>query len=157
MISNPIFSIIVPAYQVEQYIEECIDSIIKQDFKSYEVIIIDDGSTDGTTKICNELGNKYDNVKVIHQNNQGLSAARNAGLYVANGHYVIFLDSDDFILDFALKNLIDCINIHDFPDVILCKWNMLKNGKVVNACDEDLFTESLYRNKSLENSPKTVL
>lgn len=94
---NPIFSIIIPVYQVEKYLRECLDSVRKQACKNYEVILIDDGSKDNSRVICDEYVGMDTRFSVIHQENAGLAAARNKGLAVANGEYIVFLDSDDMI------------------------------------------------------------
>lgn len=88
-------SIIVPVYQVKEYLYECLNSIKFQTFTNWELIIIDDGSTDGSELICDNFASE--NVKVIHQSNKGLSMARNVGLEMASGEYISFIDSDDVI------------------------------------------------------------
>lgn len=93
------FSIIVPIYKVEKYLAECVDSILSQSFTEYELILIDDGSPDNCPMICDELALKDKRIKVIHKENGGLSDARNAGTNMAQGEYVIYLDSDDYISD----------------------------------------------------------
>ena len=93
--NRPKISIIVPAYNVESWLNRCIDSILSQEYSNLEIIIVDDGSTDGSSKICDEYAEKDKRVHLIHQENQGLSAARNAGLYIMTGEIVAFLDSDD--------------------------------------------------------------
>ena len=95
---NPIISIIVPIYNVEEYLPKCIDSILNQTYKELEVILVDDGSPDSCGKICDRYAKKDERVKVIHQKNGGLSAARNSGLDCANGEYIGFVDSDDLSL-----------------------------------------------------------
>ncbi|MBR5112832.1 MAG: glycosyltransferase family 2 protein [Clostridia bacterium] len=95
--SNKKISVIVPIYNVEQYIIECLDSIVNQSYKKLEIILVDDGSPDNCGKICDEYAKKDSRIKVIHQENGGLSAARNAGLDVATGEYIGFVDSDDYI------------------------------------------------------------
>ena len=92
------FSVIVPVYQVEQYLRRCIDSVLRQTFTGFELILVDDGSTDGSAAICKEYAEKDDRVKLIRQPNGGLSAARNTGIGNAQGEFLIFLDSDDFWL-----------------------------------------------------------
>lgn len=105
------FSIIIPCYKVEQYLHQCVDSVLAQTFDDYEVILVDDGSPDGSPAICDEYGKKSNKVKVIHKPNGGLSDARNAGLDVAQGEYVMFLDSDDWWEDNdALRKIDACIN-----------------------------------------------
>ena len=93
----PKISIIVPVYNVEKYLRKCIDSILNQTFKDFELILIDDGSTDESGKICDEYNLKDNRIKVIHKENGGLSSARNAGLDIAQGEYIGFVDSDDWI------------------------------------------------------------
>ena len=90
-------SIIVPVYNVEKYLEKCIDSILNQSYQNLEIILIDDGSTDNSGSICDEYKKKDQRVQVIHQKNQGQSSARNAGLNIAKGSYIGFVDSDDWI------------------------------------------------------------
>lgn len=92
-------SIIIPVYNVEDYLRKCIDSVLNQDSKDYEVVLVDDGSTDGICPdICDEYGNKYPElIKVIHQPNKGLGGARNTGIEYAKGEYLLFVDSDDWI------------------------------------------------------------
>ena len=96
-------SIIIPIYNVETYLRKCIDSVLKQDYSDYEIILVDDGSTDNCPAICDEYANSRLSaldpplIKVIHQANAGLSAARNSGIEVAQGEYLMFVDSDDFI------------------------------------------------------------
>ena len=100
------FTIIVPVYKVEKYLEECLNSVIEQDFKDYEIILIDDGSPDKSPMICDEYAKEYDNISVLHKQNEGLSAARNDGVLSARGKYIIFLDSDDKLADkYTLLNL----------------------------------------------------
>lgn len=100
------FSIIVPIYNVEKYLDKCIQSVLEQSFASYELILVDDGSPDMCGKICDKYASKNGQVNVLHKKNGGLSSARNAGIDTANGEYVIFLDSDDFWDDKdALKNI----------------------------------------------------
>lgn len=90
------FSIIIPIYKVEQYLRQCIDSVLAQTYTNFEIILVDDGSPDGCPAICDEYANTDSRIKVIHKPNGGLSDARNAGLEVAKGEYVMFLDSDDW-------------------------------------------------------------
>lgn len=89
-------SFVIPVYKVEQYIEQCVDSVLNQTYKDIEVVLVDDGSPDNCPKICDEYAIKDNRIKVVHKPNGGLSDARNAGLSVATGDHVIFMDSDDF-------------------------------------------------------------
>lgn len=101
------FSIIVPVYKVEKYLERCVESIINQTFEDFELILIDDGSPDRCGAICDEYAAEDERIKVIHQKNQGVSVARNAGLDVATGDYICFVDSDDWIELDCLKTVYD--------------------------------------------------
>lgn len=117
----PRFSIIIPVYNVEKYILECLSSILNQTFLDYEIILVDDGSTDSSGEICDEYALKYSNVHVYHQVNQGLSAARNFGVQNATGEYIWFVDSDDVVLTSdALETLNK--NIVGQVDVVVFGW-----------------------------------
>lgn len=110
-------SIIIPVYKVEQYLRECIDSIINQKAAClFEVIAIDDGSPDNCGKILDEYSNLFENIHVIHQNNQGLSAARNSGIDKAIGDYLWFVDSDDWIEPFAISEIHKALQAK--PDIL---------------------------------------
>ncbi|MDE6260047.1 MAG: glycosyltransferase [Oscillospiraceae bacterium] len=92
-----LFSVVIPVYNIENYIQECIDSVLCQSFSDYEIILINDGSTDGSGKICDEYARKYECIHVIHQENQGQSKARNQGIRISKGDYIIFIDGDDYL------------------------------------------------------------
>lgn len=101
-------SVIVPVYNLSEYIGDTLDSIINQDFKGFEIIVIDDGSTDSSLEIINEkLSNSFISHKIIHQDNLGVSAARNKGIEAANGEYLVFVDGDDYITGNHLSELYD--------------------------------------------------
>lgn len=89
-------SFIVPIYDVELYLRKCVDSLLHQDYNDYEIILVDDGSPDKCPSICDEYATRFDKIRVIHQENKGLSGARNAGIEVAQGEYLCFVDSDDY-------------------------------------------------------------
>ncbi|MCM1154934.1 MAG: glycosyltransferase [Roseburia sp.] len=93
------FSIIVPVYNVEKYLEDCVQSILKQTFTEYEIILVDDGSTDSSDQICDKYARKSEKIKVIHKKNGGQSSARNAGIKAAAGEFLVFIDSDDYFGD----------------------------------------------------------
>ena len=101
------FSIILPIYNVEKYLRPCIDSILSQSFKDYEIILVDDGAKDSSPQICDEYSAKYDFIKTVHKLNGGLSNARNVGLKHAQGEYIFFLDSDDYLIDGEVLSKID--------------------------------------------------
>jgi glycosyltransferase involved in cell wall biosynthesis len=117
MEAKGLISVIIPVYNVEKYLRECVDSVLSQTYKSYEIILVDDGSTDGSGEICDEYIDGHSQVKVIHKANGGLSDARNTGLKNAKGEYVYFLDSDDYIVPDAFQKLIN-ISIKEQSDFV---------------------------------------
>lgn len=106
---EPKLSIIVPIYKVEKYLRRCIDSILAQTMREIEIILIDDGSPDGSGQICDEYAENYEFIHVIHQENAGVSSARNAGIAIAQGEYIGFVDPDDYILPEMMERLCDAI------------------------------------------------
>ena len=112
-------SIIVPVYKVEQYLRKCVDSLLDQDLprEEYEIILVDDGSPDGCPTMCDEYASSHANVRVVHRENGGLSAARNSGIEMAQGQYVQFLDSDDYLEPDVLKTLVDMMDA-DHLDIL---------------------------------------
>ena len=107
---QPFFSIITPVYKAERFIQNCIESVLSQTYQDFELILIDDGSPDKSGTICDEYANNDSRIKVIHKLNGGVSNARNQGLDIATGIYILFLDSDDYLSPEALmfcKNVID--------------------------------------------------
>lgn len=113
-------SIIIPVYKVEKYLRQCVDSILRQNYKEYEIILVDDGSPDNCPMICDEYASRFTCVKVIHKMNGGPSDARNAGLKIACGDYITFLDSDDFwSSNSVLSEVSALIETHHYPDAII--------------------------------------
>jgi len=116
---NPYISIIIPVYNAELYIEQCLNSIYNQTYTNYEIILVDDGSTDQSPKICDSLSQKNNQTRVIHKKNGGAADSRNVGLSEAKGEYVIFVDSDDFWSErHCLEKLIAAINTYPKSDFI---------------------------------------
>ena len=95
--TKALVSVIVPIFMVEEYLDECIQSIVGQTYSNLEIILVDDGSLDGCPQKCDEWARKDHRIRVIHKPNGGLSSARNAGLDIAKGEYIAFVDSDDYI------------------------------------------------------------
>ena len=93
----PKVSVVIPVYNVEKYLDRCIDSVVNQTYRNIEIILVDDGSPDGCPKKCDEWSEKDSRIKVIHKENQGLGMARNTGIDNATGEYIFFFDSDDFV------------------------------------------------------------
>ena len=112
-------SIIVPVYNVENYLNRCIDSIINQTYKNLEIILVDDGSTDNSGKICDEYKKIDSRIKVIHKTNGGLADARNAGLKIYTGDYVCFVDSDDYVVSNAIEEYTKKA-VYNNSDVVVC-------------------------------------
>lgn len=99
-------TVIIPIYNTEKYLRECIESVINQTYSIYEIMLIDDGSTDNSIKISHEYAQKYKNINVIHTSNKGVSAARNMAVERASGDYIMFVDSDDWLeLDLSLIHI----------------------------------------------------
>ena len=113
----PSFSIIIPVYNVAQYIRKCLNSVLSQDFSDWETLLIDDGSTDGSGVICDEYGNRDSRFRVFHKPNGGVSSARNMGLDHARGEWIWFVDSDDYIIKDALSILDRTIKNYDCDTV----------------------------------------
>lgn len=166
-----IFTIIIPVFNVKIYLNECIDSVLNQNYKYLEIILVDDGSTDGSGEVC-DLYKKMDSrIKVIHQNNGGPSKSRNSGLNIATGKYVMFLDSDDYlannnvVLDFAnIFKKYNCDIIYGVykgfidDDYKSCKYVMYpKILNIDNTQIENLITEEviqlLFDNGNYYSSP----
>lgn len=101
-----LISFVIPVYNVEKYLSDCLESILNQDCRDYEILLVDDGSTDSSGNICEEYAGKYSNISVIHQKNGGLSEARNTGIKNAKGKYILFVDSDDYIGKGSLKEIV---------------------------------------------------
>ena len=102
-------SVIIPVYESEAYLKECVQSVQMQSYKNVEILLIDDGSTDGSAQICDRLGETYPNVHVFHQSNKGVSAARNKGIEMAHGEFVLFLDSDDYLNETIIHEAVDVL------------------------------------------------
>lgn len=132
-------SIIVPVYNRENCIEKCIDSICNQTYDNVEIIIVDDGSTDNSGKICDSYGEKDHRIHVLHQENQGVSAARNAGIHKATGKYIQFVDSDDTVVQTMCEKLIKRQKETD-AELIICGYNLYKG----NSKEEMLATDTVF-------------
>ena len=134
---DPKVSIIVPVYNVKQYVAEALESVINQTYKNLEIIVVDDGSTDGSEKICDEYAKKDNRIKLIHQDNKGLSAARNTGLDNMIGEYVAFLDSDDAFMPEAIEKSLSAVISNDVDCVV---FNLIKCKTI-----EDVSLKSLSK------------
>ncbi|SCY42657.1 glycosyltransferase family 2 protein [Butyrivibrio sp. INlla14] len=117
---NELVSVIVPVYNTEEYLEECLDSILEQTYKNLEVILVNDGSTDNSSLICSLYEERDSRVCVINKENGGLSSARNAGIRKANGEYLVFVDSDDIVAPFFVEAMVSSIQLYDC-DISCCE------------------------------------
>lgn len=124
-----LISVIVPVYNVEQYLQKCVESLVNQSYKNLEIILVDDGSDDNSGQLCDSLAEKYSNIKVLHKNNGGLSDARNKGLEYAKGNYIFFVDSDDWIELETIEKLYNAIKEND-ADISICGINDYAGGKI---------------------------
>lgn len=114
-------SVIVPVYKVEKYLSRCIDSILNQDYRDFELILVNDGSPDNCGKICDEYALKDGRIKVIHKENGGLSSARNVGIDISEGKYITFIDSDDYIHPKMFSQLINEMKVQK-ADISICSY-----------------------------------
>lgn len=132
--NNIYLSIIIPVYNGEKYIKRCINSIIEQEIDFMEIIIINDGSTDNTRTICEEFVQKYNNIKLINQENKGVSHSRNIGIQNASGKYVMFIDADDYLVGHSLNNIKELLT----GDVDVLRYSYILNDKKM------IFTEKIF-------------
>ncbi len=115
-----LFSIIVPIYSVEKYLSKCIESVLNQSFNDFELILVDDGSPDNSGLICDEYAKKDNRIHVIHKKNGGVSDARNAGISIAKGEFIWFLDSDDYMAETSMDSVAETIIINHNLDMLTC-------------------------------------
>ena len=152
---NNKLSVIIPVYNVEEYLKQCLDSILAQEYDSYEVILVDDGSTDHSGAICDEYANGDDRVSVIHQKNMGHTAARQNGFLASTGDYILMIDSDDWIDEGMFRCMMDKA-ISDNADIVQCSYRAVKEGTAIN--EVPVFREGLYEKRGLEEAiyPKMI-
>ena len=131
---NELISIIVPVYNVEKYLERCVNSIINQTYKNIEIILVNDGSTDNSGNICDKFGKKDSRIKIIHKSNGGLSDARNAGLKIAKGEYIGFVDSDDYIKEDMFETLYNLNKEHN-SEISIVSYYEYYNDKLIAVRD----------------------
>ena len=133
---NKKISVIVPVYNVEEYIHKCLDSILRQTYFQLEIILVDDGSTDKSGKICDEYAQCDERIKVIHKSNGGVSDARNAGLDIATGELIGFIDPDDYIHE-QMYEILQKIMEEEQADIVYCKRAIVRNSMVQKYSDSD--------------------
>lgn len=130
--NKDLISIVIPVYNIENYIEKCIKSIVQQTYENIEIIIVDDGSTDSSGTLCDQLGRNDKRIIVIHKENGGLSDARNKGIDRASGKYICFIDGDDFIAEDFITTLYNSLKNNN-ADLAVCEFDYIdNNGKRIN-------------------------
>lgn len=158
---NDLVSIVVPVYNVDKFLERCVNSLLLQSYQQIEIILINDGSTDNSPNICDRYKRENKNVLVFHQSNKGLSAARNLGIKNAKGKYIIFVDSDDFINYKFIETLKAGIDLNT-SDISICNYkrvHKIEDDKFINICSNEnnfsLVTRDFCINKLLEDQSFT--
>lgn len=153
----PLISIIIPVYNVEKYLDDCMRCVCKQSYENLEIILVDDGSKDSSGALCDEWAKKDRRIKVIHKENGGLSDARNAGIAVASGQYIMFIDSDDLVAENIVEHLYKCI-IDSQAQIAICDPVHLRPGEKADykeqSCTkiystEDALCEMMYQTSFL--------
>ena len=154
-----LISVIVPVYNVEAYLERCVDSILKQTYKELEIILVDDGSPDNCGKICDKLAERDDRIRIIHKKNGGLSSARNAGIEIANGEYIGFVDSDDYLNPHMIEKMVNEA-IRTNSDIVTCGYCIEYKGLSIpvspmrkKTMDSLSALRALSQNKGINNYP----
>lgn len=145
MIKSPLVSVIIPVYNVEKYLKQCLDSVINQTLKDIEIICVDDGSTDDSLNILNDYASKDDRFIIITQKNEHAGVARNVGIEKSSGKYLSFLDSDDFFEPNMLEDMYN-LGEKDSSDIVVCGWNNYDNQVKKVTCKHSI--ESKFVNKS---------
>ena len=149
MKKDPLISVIIPVYNVEKYVQKCLDSVTNQSYHNLEIILVDDGSTDSSGKICDTYAKKDERITVIHQKNQGLSEARNNGMKVAHGKYTTFIDSDDYIHQEMIMFLYKTLKQYQ-ADIATCTATFVYENGACKAPKEDLMIEVHTSKEALE-------
>ena len=148
-IENPLISVIVPVYNVENYMRQCIDSLLKQTLPNMEIILVDDGATDKSPEICDEYAKEHSNIRVIHKLNGGLGSARNEGMRKARGKYIGFVDSDDYVSEKMYETLWNLAETNE-ADCAYCEFARFWNDRVDITLKREK-TVKIYSNDEILN------
>ena len=146
-------SVVVPIYNVEQYLDRCILSILSQTYENLEIILVDDGSPDNCGKICDQYASKDQRVRVIHKENGGLSDARNAGVKIATGKYLLFIDSDDFVAEDLVQKTVESAELNH-SDIVLFDYQRLESNDTIEVCSISGIPEN--QSFSLKDYPEVL-
>ena len=131
---QPLFSVVVPIYNVEAYLNRCVESLVNQTYTALEIILIDDGSPDRCGEICDEWAERDERIKVIHKQNGGLGMARNTGLDNAKGDFIFFVDSDDYLTPDAVEGCAAALAEYGFDTLLFGRYDAYPDGTVVEDC-----------------------
>ena len=152
LVYTDLISVVIPVFNVERYLQECVESVRCQSYGNLEVILVDDGSTDRSGIICDEYSVKDKRIKVIHKQNGGLSEARNTGINAAEGEYLIFIDSDDYIAPQMIQELYSCI-VSDRADISICGYmTVTEEDEALTKCDVTRDTLTEYQAQEMLNN-----
>ena len=146
------FTVIIPVYKVEEYLERCVDSVLSQTYGDFEVILVDDGSPDNCPAMCDAWAEKNSRIRVIHKENGGLSDARNVGMAAATGKYIAFVDSDDWIAPEMFERLVKALQI-DGSDIAACTVEMVWE----DDSPSQLLTVQMNRSLDQQEAQKALL
>ena len=147
--NSDLITVIVPVYNTEKYLNRCVNSIISQIYKNIEIILVDDGSPDNSPKLCDDLASKYNHIRVIHQENAGLSAARNTGIDNAKGKYIAFVDSDDYIEKNMIGRLYQLAEKHSAEVAMLRYLEVTEKSKSVPVIEKE---EKIYFGEEVQKA-----
>ena len=133
---TPLVSIVIPVYNVSRYLAQCLESVIHQSYHNIEIIIIDDGSTDGSGSLCDSFARSDDRIRVFHTENRGLASARNLGMEKCTGSYLMFIDSDDWIELHTVETLLNFAQKYN-ADIVAAKRDLEFVGKTIHSTEQE--------------------
>ena len=147
---EPLISVIVPVYRVEQYLGRCVESLLAQTYENIEILLVDDGSPDNCPVMCDDYAARYEKIRVFHQENKGLSGARNTGIDNARGEYLAFVDSDDLWSPYFLESLYKALKEND-ADISQCRWEYMHGDALKEVYNPDARCECFTGREMLAN------
>lgn len=152
-----LITVVVPIYNVEKYLDRCVQSIVNQTYKNLEIILVDDGSPDGCPKMCDDWAKRDDRIKVIHKENAGLGMARNTGIKNAKGDYICFFDSDDYISEDTIELCVNEINLY-CPDIVCFGYRKVNSKGIIKDATFNI-EKKLYEGSEVQDVflPKLII
>ena len=147
---EPLISVIVPVYKVEAYLDRCVKSLLAQSYTNMEILLVDDGSPDNCPAMCDKYASRHENIRVFHQENKGLSGARNTGIDHAKGEYLAFVDSDDLWSPYFLESLYNALKETD-ADISQCRWEYMHGDELKESYDPNAKRECFTGREMLAN------